>query len=180
MLGQMGDDGGGVVACPVDETGVAAVLERLSDDVQTRAGGDAATLLDRPVRTEHGDSEPTEGRPVAGRRDDRRDPSRAEVDRGDRLRQRHRWWTLGRQDLGSQPSRCDVVVDAGQQSLEPGVGTRDRLGEVVTETCRAMVDPVETADQLHATVLERGQVDGTTDVGAFTCWVRCATTVAAS
>ena len=83
------DNVAGVVSCAVDEAGVAAMLEVLTNDVQARYRGDATPLADRAVRRQDRHVQPGVVWTVAGGDDHRPDVLAGKV------KSRHRFGDAG-------------------------------------------------------------------------------------
>src|SRR6476659_690986 len=150
---------GGVVTDAVDEVGVAAVLEAQAEGVQAVDRGDPPAVDDLAAGVEHRDVQPGVGPAVTGGPDDGADAAPAEVDRRGGGRRRQAAGANSLEHLALEVSGFDVLVDLAEQAPHASIGGRSGGRQVVGELGAFAVELDEPADQLHATLRQRRQVD---------------------
>jgi hypothetical protein len=116
------DDVVSVMPCPVNEAGVAAMLEVLPYDVQPRCRSDTSLLADRAVGCQNWNMQPGMMWAVAGGDDHGPDMFRGQVEPCHRLRAVEPTGSDGRQDLAAEAGLIDVSVDGVEEAVHSLIG----------------------------------------------------------
>ena len=156
---QVGHDGVRVVAGPVDEPGVAAVLKALADDVDPRSVGHAAVLADGAVLGLDGQVHPRVVGAVAGARTTVRMPSACRSRRGGAAARCDRGGPAHRPHLAGQSGVIDVLVNGVEESPQAPLRVGDVVRQPLAERRAVAVDAQEASAQPHAATLQGSQVD---------------------
>jgi hypothetical protein len=127
------DDVVSVVACPVDEAGVAAMLEVLAYDVQTRCRSDTSLLADRAVGCQNGNVQPGMMRAMAGSDDHGSDMFSAQIEPCHRVRDVKPTGSDWRQDLAAQAGLIDVSVDGIEEAVHSLIGFNNVVAKIRSE-----------------------------------------------
>jgi len=155
----MSGDGRGIVPHPVDEVGIAPVLEALADDVHSRNRCQATSLKDLAVVAEHRHLQPRVPPGVPGRPQNGADAGSPQLELTDDPSVSDCGWFGRRGHLLRQAVAGNVVIDVSQDAPHAMVGMPDRDRDIVRERNMCTVDTAQPAGKRDAERTQRGQID---------------------